>query len=348
MKEPNVQTSSQINCEKCPKTYKFKSGLTRHIIAKHPEMLPPPTVHLSEEELENLLKEARKQIVENKCFPESIKSHFKEDKEFVIETKLLLKDLKKIYGKLCDSGKVEKFYATFRTTIVDYATNFFKVEYHIAGIMSTKLCDVLYQYYKTKKENDSPAVIRPVKVITQEEYDGLQNLSGYVIHQLLEKSNGKRGNKLIAPLLISFLTDNIDDQPYIKMQTRSGLKAAKTECQHIFFRAEELFRKESSKETIRKISVESIRDVVVKDEIINSKFQSLVKLSGASASSETKMFLLESMIEVYIRLRTHSLSRDYIQKYKLQVKSLKGRKHGLRKSIKKAMNISIHIVYISL
>ena len=121
------------------------------------------------------------------------------------------------------------------------------------------------------------------------------------------------------------------------MQTRGGLKAAKTECQHIFFRAEELFRKESSKE-IRKISVEAIRDAVVKDEVINSKFQSLVKVSGASASSETKIFLLESMIEVFIRLRTHSLSRDYIQKYKIEVKSLKSNKHGLRKSIKKAMN----------
>ena len=51
-------------------------------------MLPPPTVHLSEEELENLLKETRKQSLKTSA-------HFKEDKEFVIETKLLLKDLKR-------------------------------------------------------------------------------------------------------------------------------------------------------------------------------------------------------------------------------------------------------------
>ena len=133
------------------------------------------------------------------------------------------------------------------------------------------------------------------------------------------------------------MTDNIDDQPYIKMQTRGGLKAVKTECQQIFFKAEEIFRKESAK-GIRKISVEAIRDVAIKNGVINSNFQSLVQLSGLYASSETKMFLLESMIEVYIRLRTHSLSRDYIQKYKLQVKSLKSSKKGLRKSIKKAMN----------
>ena len=92
----------------------------------------------------------------------------------------------------------------FRTTI--------EVEFHIAGIIITRLCDVLYHYYKTKDEKDSQ-VSKLVKAITQEEYDGLQNLSGYVVHQLLKKSKGKSGNKLVAPLLISFITDNIDNQP---------------------------------------------------------------------------------------------------------------------------------------
>ena len=86
---------------------------------------------------------------------------------------------------------------------------------------------------------------------------------------------------------------------------------------------------------MRKISVEAIRDVALKDAVINSKFHALIKLSGINSSSETKMFLLGSMIQMFMRLRTHSLSRDYIQKYKLQVKSLKrskqqsiGRKRG--------------------
>ena len=326
----------RISCENCPKTYKFPSGLARHMKAIHPEMLPVAATVLTEDELDKIIKETKFQIFSNKCFPPSIKIHFEESEDFQIEKELLLADLRRIYGKLVASGKVERFYAEFRTTIVDNATNYFNVEYHIAGIMSTNLCDFLHHHYKTKKE-ESSGPCNPVKVITQEEYHGLQNLSGYVIHQLLKKANGKRGNKLIVPLLISFLTDNIDDQPYIKMQTRGGLKAVKIECQQIFFRCEELFRQGSSKE-IRKISVEAICDVALKDDIINSKFQALIKLSGINSSSEMKSFLLESMIGVFMRLRTHSLSRDYVQKYKLQVKSLKSNKHGLRKSIKKAMN----------
>ena len=176
-----------------------------------------------------------------------------------------------------------------------------------------------------------------MKPISAEEYDGLQNLAGFIIHQLLKKSNGKRGNKLIAPLLISFKTDDLTDQPYIKMQNRGGLTAVKAECQEIFFKAEEIFRKESATK-IRKISAMKIRDVALRDPVIISKFQSLVKLSGCSASSEVEAFVLESMVELYTRLRTHSLSRDYIQNYKQQIKSLKSNKHGLRKSIKKAMN----------
>ena len=331
-----TQASPRIKCSNCSKTYKFQGGLTRHIKAKHPELLPALTDFLSKDELENLISKTKMQLVNDRCYPPVIKERFKEDAQFDINFEILLKELQKIFGKLRVSGKVENFKTDFRTQIVDYAEKFFEVDYHIAGIFSTTLGDVLYHYHKTKDEGDSP-VMRPVKPITEEEHDGLQNLAGYVIHQLLKKSNGKKGNKLVAPLLISFKTDDLTDQRYIQMQSRGGLTAVKAECQQIFFKTEEIFRRESAKE-IRKISAVKIRDIVLKDPAVISKFQSLVQLSGCIASSETEAFVLESMVELFIRLRTHSLSRDYIQNYKLKVKSLKSNKHGLRKSIKKAMN----------
>ena len=105
LKEPNTQVIPHFNCLSCAKAYELQSGLTRHMKAEHPELLLFPMDFLSNDELESLIAKTKMQLVNNKCYPPAIKEHFKEDFQFKVNFEVLLKELQKIYGKLCANGK---------------------------------------------------------------------------------------------------------------------------------------------------------------------------------------------------------------------------------------------------
>lgn len=230
-----------IQCEHCTKICKAKSGMTRHIKAKHPDTLPQrettkPSKPVHETKIDaslikDFIESAKTKIMNNKCLDTKTKTFVSSDAPIGVELEILRKEVEGGYRLL--SSSPEKFYHHFHVHIVDEAETYFPppTPFPIAGLLALQLCEVIFLFYKKSQENEiAKASIGPPRKIEPTELDGLQNLAGYIVHKQLKTANKPKGNKSLVPILMSFVTQDIEDQPLIKLKSRGGLKATTREC----------------------------------------------------------------------------------------------------------------------
>ena len=112
-------------------------------------------------------------------------------------------------------------------------------------------------------------------------------------------------------LLKSFQT-NDDEQVFIKSINRGGLTAVKRELVNVFIIAEKTFREETLTHN-RKINSEKI----VNDVISNPKALSFFNcLFTELIDDEEKNKLLKRMVKLFIKVRSFSLAKDIVTKFK--------------------------------
>ncbi len=97
----------------------------------------------------------------------------------------------RLYIKFQKKSDPEDFYSTFRSLVVDKSEMFFPhLEFSLRGVITTQLCDGLFIWMKTKHR--APSVENNARPISKEELDGLQNLAGYVVKNLIKKNKSKK------------------------------------------------------------------------------------------------------------------------------------------------------------
>ena len=146
--------------------------------------------------------------------------------------------------------------------------------------LSTNLAGKIFQFYKKLPLGNS----KQPDQLKKPEYDGLQYLSGYVVHKLMRKARNNPQYKSTCNLkIISALektlvnNEELQAQTLISVQTRGGLTAVNTNCQNIFHEAEKNFRIETSQEThLSKIDIPFMTTVLLKDPSVTSYFKSIV------------------------------------------------------------------------
>ena len=114
------------------------------------------------------------------------------------------------------------------------------------------------------------------------------------------------------------------------------MTAVKKQGQSIFIKAEEEFRMETASNSIREINIDKLISNLVANSEVISNFNAIIEYSGLKyVDAEITENLLSTMLKLFLRVRSYSLSRDIIEKHrqKLKIKKAKG---GLRMSLKKS------------
>ena len=103
----------------------------------------------------------------------------------------------------------------------------------------------------------------------------------------------------------------------------------------ILEQAEYLFRKQvsESKLTIRNIPTDMICNATLESPVVKSLWDNIVMSSGVYPSSSTQKLCLENVVKLYLKARSVSYARDYLNKYKIKQKQVK--KKALRKDLKR-------------
>ena len=193
---------------------------------------------LSVDVLFESIKDIQKSMSTDECYTEVLRNESK-NFEFMMTERLYL-DTRKLFKKLDEKGNGEQFYSNFYSTIVSNAPAYFPdVTSSLATLLSTNLADKIFQFYKRPQLS----VGKQPDQLTKPEFDGLQYLSGYVVHKLMRKAkNSPRYKsadnlKIVSALEQTLVNDEeLQAQTLISVQTRGGLTAVNTNCQNIFQR----------------------------------------------------------------------------------------------------------------
>lgn len=287
--------------------------------------------------LKELTLEAKLELSKNKCYPEYIRQKIEVYDISICDN--LQKEISKIYSELQEKGNAEDYFSNFYSNIVQFAdTYFLDLEKPLCTLLTTRLCDKIFHFFKR------PAYF-PVEAptpITQKEMGGLQYLSGYVVRKFLKKvKNNDNYESPESQSIISILSNAIaadtSDQELIEVRNRGGLTGVTEECQQLFICAELKFRVETSQPNIRKVDTKKIVSELLQDPDVISFYNCIVDSSDRNiVHDEVKTNLLENMLNLYVRVRAFSLTKDIVTRHKQAIKQTKAK--GLRKSIKKSTN----------
>lgn len=285
------------------------------------------------EDVKSLVLSSIETLKSDLCYSPDIRDKF--DRDDISITRPLFSVCHNLYKALSQNGNAEKFFSEYYSKICSNAKIYFPTfDAKCAALLSTKLGDKILYFYKSPQHT----VPSQPKALTKPEIDGLQYLAGYVVRKLIKKSRNHKSfksekNQFYVTVLESFLVD-VKDQTWIDVQNRGGLSAVNKECEEIFKLAENVFRLETNGDLHHsQINISFMTALLSKNDEVVSNFQAIIH-----EHDQQELFgedLLQSMIELFLRVRAFSFSKDIVKKYKKKMK-LKSKKGGLRKNMKKA------------
>ncbi|XP_015752231.1 PREDICTED: uncharacterized protein LOC107332023 [Acropora digitifera] len=140
-----------IECQHCRKRCKSKSGLKRHINAKHKTFGETNDAtregkhqcQFTSEVLARMINEAKQRLTDNKVFPKNVREELRAYNFTGIseETEEFL-NLQTIFKCLVKKTDAEKFYSMFYSTVPIKSTSYFAgLSRNAATLLSTKLAD---------------------------------------------------------------------------------------------------------------------------------------------------------------------------------------------------------------
>ena len=237
-----------FNCSLCQKKYKTSNGLARHYLHKHNEEGSSGNGNcnfFTKDILTSLVSKAKEMIYGDLCWNtqqrEIISNFYHLEKDLSI----LFEEIHKISKDFNKNRNAAQFFTSYYANVVSNVSNFFSNLPHASSttlaiqLGETVLCHLTE---KPEKPNNNPS-----SPITDREVDGLQYLSGYVIHKLLKKTKAKSNynsvdNQAVIVILENATQKNDSNQILVCVQNRGGLTAVTDNCQQLFRRVEEQFR----------------------------------------------------------------------------------------------------------
>ena len=99
--------------------------------------------------------------------------------------------------------------------------------------------------------------------------------------------------------------------------------------------AEYSFRKQASesKQTIRNVPTDMTCNATLESPVVKSLWENIVMSSELDPSSFTQKLCYKNVVKLYLKVRSFSYARDYLNKYKIKQKQVK--KKALRKVVKR-------------
>ena len=141
-------------------------------------------------------------------------------------------------------------------------------------------------------------------------------------------------NTVYQPTLLCCKIDSDDTQTLISAKDQGGLWRASETAQNIFIECEKIFRSFTSKlRLVFKYSELVLEMEANLNSIIISNYDSLCYSIEPKVNKELSLNFLESMLELFVKVRMFSFARDIKEKH--EVKNKKTKVRSLRTKIKK-------------
>ena len=240
--------------------------------------------------------------------------------------------LKTLYDDFLKNGNLEKFYSKYYATVPLKSTRFFcGLSRNAATLLSTKVANSLIAF--CKKQREIPGTINSTTALKEKEMAGLQYLGGYVLHKLHKKharASSRESQQAMALLKAGKMEHTGDsNQKLISSLNRGGLWSITGPAQKIFLKTESWFRQLTPNVDLQGFDLAGITRKAISDSDILANFNLMVTDADVKPDSHVSKEVLYGIVKLYVQLyvqvRAFSVSKDVIQKYKIQTKQSKAK-----------------------
>ena len=328
-------------CDCCPKSYKTKNGLARHYKAKHQQEDTMKKLHPLN--LKVIVRDSAEKLSKDLAFPENLRTQLSGYSITSDEALIIWKQFKPVFDGF--NGSAEKFYSKmFRFSLPDMPQIFTSLSRVLSNLLITEISTGCLEYLVGKKNKSSDQILS-LKWDDKSKYV-VEYLAGYCFRTIFtrlhrsKKRDRPEIQQLISLLKSAKLNDNKSDlvqkQRLIIIKDCGGLWALNKTAVRIFEVCEEEFYV-SSQGFKRSIDVNEMVIDLCKDIIIKSNFKDLCRQLDTPIDGEISKNLLEKLIQLYLRVRSHANAKSIKEKAKLD--SRENKKKSLRVELKRATDV---------
>ena len=234
-------------------------------------------------------------------------------------------------------GNAEKFYCKFYKVSIEFAVFKFSSKLpidHSPMLLCTELATLCLDLLANGKQHLEQQTKINV-VLTEKDVHCLQYLAGYCFHNLYAKlRKSKNCHSEVSQMWLSILiaAKSEKEQPVVDAKNRGGLWKVHGRAIDIFKVCEREFVKYVST-ILYKIDNYYLVEKLSADCLIKSAFGHICGMTEEYVDKEIAKNLLDKLLLLYIRLRSHSFAKKLKEKYKAEKQSTK--KKALRTNIKR-------------
>ncbi|XP_028392704.1 uncharacterized protein LOC114517561 [Dendronephthya gigantea] len=341
-----VEGKKQFPCNFCEKVCKSKGGLTKHQRSKHVEQVGESSSSskieknvLSVENVCSIIRDIGRHLVDEKLYKEEQTAEiFK-----LSPTDLFVSFVNQLLLKFKRKRNQDKFLTEFYGNSYANWKKFFHPygEQKIVFLMLIHLPQRLIGFLE--KGQDDQGISKEEMSLLPHEYGPLSYLTGYVIRSFYQKSkncsrsNSARNKEIQA--LMSSMRQETERNEYISSLSRGGLWAPHEWIVRIAEVAELAFRKSTNKDKVTFLPVDIIVNEVLTSPLVKSLWNNIIQNCSVQISKECQCLCLENVVKLYVTVRSFSLAKDIVNKYKLSQRTQKTK--ALRKDLKKASEVCL-------
>lgn len=346
------ETGILFTCDNCDKKYKTTRGLSRHQAAKHGD--PNASTSILSKVTPSVIKElseiSAKKVSNESYYPQDILLELKSFNFNLGQAEViysLFKDVIETHSK-----NPEKFYSKFYGIVGDI-TDFGNLSKNAIIILGFELANQVMCFIKKSlastslNSNEGNSNTNIIKEITPREKSIIVYLSGYVISNIYRKiRNSSLWERDESQEKLALLrackevdTELTSDECYklVNIKNRGGLWYTNNNVIEIFMKTENVFKIETSECTLLCIDSNKIVKNVMGDGMVKIYYNNIQEEAGILVDKEIALNLLEQLIMLYVRVRSHSFAKQKIEAYKEECKTKKAR--SLRTEMKRSLQV---------
>ena len=318
----------EFPCVNCDKICKSKAGLTRHVNAKHgekahggKEALSSSIASLTEAELASIVDKIKAKITKDGFWDSEITTYL----EAVKSTKTLFDHILPIYRQFCRKRNQDVFLTDFYELIPTSCQLLQCDNQQLCSLVMISIPDHLVSLFKKRQQH--PAIEQNrVSELSETERGPLSYIAGYVLSQLRKKLS----NDELQLLLHSMMCPS-SENTYIESRSRGGLVTPCNDLVQILEVVEIVFRQFTANESsvVKSILCEKLCNDTLDSPWVKSLWDNILQGCGKELSKQVHKICLENIIMLYLKVRSFSYAKDYINKFKIQQKA--GKSTGLKR-----------------
>ena len=239
------------------------------------------------------------------------------------------------------NGDLNKFYPKFYQAFADAEASFKGLCRNSSLLLGFELANHVLAYLSGCSFKDDVLTFKhETTQFSDKEKSIITYLSGYVVGTLYRRIRFAKKQYLYHQHYLSLLLackctsteTDVRNQKLVSIKNRGGLWKVNSDTSAIFSAAESYFLAATKKFT-NKIDCHEIVTAMLNDSWILANLSSIRRHSSQDVKKEIAVNLLEDLLTLYIRARSHSFAKNKQQLHKIRVSKSKSR--SLRTGIKK-------------